>query len=255
MLTSPQLLGAPGMDPNNPAFAQAHQQAMLIAKQAYQFAVAQQAMKEAGDEWERGSSVSGWGGGGASRNSLMPDLTGGGMGMLGAGMGMGGQQGMLFPHHTGGTSFGGPMGGPGMMFPTGSRSVYGGSEYGGFGGADSRSEVGGGWGSRSVYGESFGPSADNRNSRASMRPPMPTSQSTGGLIGTANRDSVAGGGSPGNGGAGAGGRPGPRPRTRTAPSSPQNPLVKGVGQTPKKAPGGGGLVGHVTPPSSWRGPQ
>lgn len=222
------------MDPNNPAFAQAHQQAMLIAKQAYQMAVAQQAMKEAGDEWERGSSVSGWGGGGTSRSSVMPDFTGGGMGM----MGMGGQQ-----------------GGAGMMFPAGSRSVYGGSEYGGGGGADNMSSVGGGWGSRSVYGENFGPSTDNRTSRASMmmRPPMPASQSTGGLIGSASRDSVVGGGgAPG----GAGGRPGMRPRTRTAPSSAQAPLtmMKGPVANAKKG-SGGGLVGHVTPPSSWRGPQ
>jgi serine/arginine repetitive matrix protein 2 len=37
----------------------AHQHALMAAKQAYQFAVAQQAMQAAGDEWERGSTL-GW---------------------------------------------------------------------------------------------------------------------------------------------------------------------------------------------------
>jgi hypothetical protein len=37
----------------------AHQQAMMFAKQAYQMAVAQQAMAAAAEEWERGSALSG----------------------------------------------------------------------------------------------------------------------------------------------------------------------------------------------------
>lgn len=37
----------------------AHHHAMMAAKQAYQLAVAQQAMQAAGDEWERGSTL-GW---------------------------------------------------------------------------------------------------------------------------------------------------------------------------------------------------
>lgn len=44
----------------------AHRQAMMIAKQTYQMAVAQQAMAAAGEDWERSSNVSGmpgWGGG------------------------------------------------------------------------------------------------------------------------------------------------------------------------------------------------
>lgn len=40
-------------------FLAAHQHAMMAAKQAYQLAVAQQAMQAAGDEWERGSTM-GW---------------------------------------------------------------------------------------------------------------------------------------------------------------------------------------------------
>lgn len=39
----------------DPGMMMAHQQAMFMAKQAYQYAVAQQAMQAAGDEWERAS--------------------------------------------------------------------------------------------------------------------------------------------------------------------------------------------------------
>jgi len=43
----------------DPQLLAAHQHAMMAAKQAYQLAVAQQAMQAAGDEWERGSTL-GW---------------------------------------------------------------------------------------------------------------------------------------------------------------------------------------------------
>ena len=43
----------------NPQLLAAHHHAMMAAKQAYQLAVAQQAMQAAGDEWERGSTL-GW---------------------------------------------------------------------------------------------------------------------------------------------------------------------------------------------------
>ncbi|CAG8704898.1 12351_t:CDS:2, partial [Acaulospora colombiana] len=46
-----------GMDPSMMA---AHQQAMMIAKQAYQMAVAQQAIAAAGEEWERSSNMGGF---------------------------------------------------------------------------------------------------------------------------------------------------------------------------------------------------
>jgi serine/arginine repetitive matrix protein 2 len=69
----PMMMGNPWMQPN-PMLQQfvppppqntdtqllaAHQHAMMVAKQAYQLAVAQQAMQAAGDEWERGSTL-GW---------------------------------------------------------------------------------------------------------------------------------------------------------------------------------------------------
>ncbi|KIM32395.1 hypothetical protein M408DRAFT_218180 [Serendipita vermifera MAFF 305830] len=79
-----------GMDP---AMMMAHQQAMAVAKQAYQMAVAQQAMAAAGDEWERSSNMGGFGGG-----SRPPTLFGmpssgsvyGGGSMLGVNMPTGG---------------------------------------------------------------------------------------------------------------------------------------------------------------------
>lgn len=49
----------PPVQNNGPHLIAAHQHAMMAAKQAYQLAVAQQAMQAAGDEWERGSSL-GW---------------------------------------------------------------------------------------------------------------------------------------------------------------------------------------------------
>ncbi|THU77364.1 hypothetical protein K435DRAFT_974010 [Dendrothele bispora CBS 962.96] len=129
--------------PNDPAFFAAHQQAMMIAKQAYQMAVAQQAMAAAAEEWERGSTIGGFSSsqsmyGGVSNSPMMGSPYG-----MGMGMGMGGGNGWS----TGS-----------VIFPSGPRSsVYGGgaqSEYGGGGGR------GGGWNSsRSVYGESFGPSS------------------------------------------------------------------------------------------------
>ncbi len=62
MLSPAQFMVPP---PADPAFLAAHQQAMAYAKQAYQMAVAQQAMAAAADEWERGSTVGGFGGGGS----------------------------------------------------------------------------------------------------------------------------------------------------------------------------------------------
>ncbi|KAL0951992.1 hypothetical protein HGRIS_008646 [Hohenbuehelia grisea] len=176
----------PGADAN---FLAAHQQAMLIAKQAYQMAVAQQAMAAAADEWERGSA---YGGGGGS-------VYGGGSPSVGYGMGMPGgwQQG-------------------GMMFPPSPRSMYGGvaqSEYGG------GSTMGGGWGTRSVYGETFGPAANNRASRNVPKSSHGHSASQGNPL--SPRDNP--------------GSPGTRSRTTSQPTSPGRPGVR-------RAP----------PPSSWK---
>ena len=44
----------------DPGTMMAHHQAMMMAKQAYQVAVAQQAMQAAGDEWERASYAGGY---------------------------------------------------------------------------------------------------------------------------------------------------------------------------------------------------
>src|SRR6266852_4933563 len=90
-----------------------HQQAMMIAKQTYQLAVAQQAMRDAADEWERGSAMSGWTGGRSSAST--PSMLNRGMGLnmnmnMGGGGGMGG-----FPGAAG--SF--AMSGGGGMWPNG----------------------------------------------------------------------------------------------------------------------------------------
>ncbi|KAK7464277.1 hypothetical protein VKT23_006443 [Stygiomarasmius scandens] len=132
--------------PSDPSFFAAHQQAMMFAKQAYQMAVAQQAMAAAAEEWERGSAI-----GFSSSQSMYGGASGPPMMSSPYGMGMGGGNGWS----TGS-----------VIFPSGPRSsVYGGgaqSEYGGGG-------RGGGWNSsRSVYGESFGPSPSERLNRPSF---------------------------------------------------------------------------------------
>ncbi|KAK7026389.1 hypothetical protein R3P38DRAFT_3530655 [Favolaschia claudopus] len=215
---SPQQFMVP--PPADPSFYAAHQQAMMFAKQAYQMAVAQQAMAAAGEEWERGSSV------GGGRGSVYGG--GGGGSVYGGGGG-----GSVY----GGSVYGGGMGGwtPGgsTLFPPGPRSMFGGggggarSEYGGGGGGGARSDYGGGGGgggggnwssSRSVYGESFGPSTE-RYARSS------SSGNLSKMAGQSGRDSgyfppVA---------SSSGGRPSgtqmqPRQRTASQPASPaRNP--------------------------------
>lgn len=177
MLAPPQFMISP---PTDNGFLAAHQQAMMIAKQAYQMAIAQQAMAAAADEWDRNSVMSGsvYGGPASNASVVMGAPPFGMMGM--GGMGNGWSTGSV-------------------IFPNSSQSVYGGrgggisssrSEYGGASGG-----VGGGnWSSaKSSYGEAFGPSdrlrpgmgsgGGNRNS-GMMRdsvlyppmPPMPQSQ-------------------------------------------------------------------------------
>ncbi|GJE89642.1 hypothetical protein PsYK624_057460 [Phanerochaete sordida] len=179
------MMGAPPflMQPPNadPRFLAAHQHAMMVAKQAYQMAVAQQAMAAANEEWERGSSVSAFGGG---MNMNM-------------GMGMGGMPGMA------------PMAGMGMpgMMPGGygmgfnpmmfssAQTMYAGSTAG--------SELGVGWGSRSEYG---GPTRNNRTSAA-----YSNRQSQFGLS-PDKRSESSGNIAAGNT------RPAQRPRTKTSPA-------------------------------------
>lgn len=134
---------------NDPSFFAAHQRAMMIAKQAYQMAVAQHAMTVAGDEWERNSNVGGasvYGGGGSSIYGGMGGVGGVGGGMLSVpGMSM-----------------------PAMMpnqWPTG--SAFPGRI------SSSQSEYGGG--SRSVYGESFGPSMSSRSGHVPSAYGVPSS--------------------------------------------------------------------------------
>ncbi|KAF9069306.1 hypothetical protein BDP27DRAFT_1363435 [Rhodocollybia butyracea] len=149
MLSPSQFMVPP---PADPAFFAAHQQAMMFAKQAYQMAVAQQAMAAAADEWERGSTI------GFNSSQSMYGMPPSAPSMMGSPYGMGAGNGWS----TGSTIF------P----PSGSRmSMYGSgamSEYGGGGGR------GGNWNSsRSVYGESFGPSSSSPSGRGGQSPNTP----------------------------------------------------------------------------------
>lgn len=182
------------MPPANadPAFLAAHQQAMMVAKQAYQFAVAQQAMAQANEEWERGSS--------ATSAFGSPGFGGMGMGMY-PGYGMGMQPGY------------------GMMFPTSAQSMYAPSLA-----AGSELSVnmggGGGWGTRSEYG---GPTS-NRNSQMYRNSGVGFGQPGMGV--GAGMSSGMGNSAQSHYGpleSGNGSRPGPRPRTKTAPSAKQAP--------------------------------
>lgn len=123
MSPSPFMMPPPNADPQ---FLAAHQHAMMVAKQAYQMAVAQQAMAAANEEWERGSSVSAFGGMGMNMAPM-----GGMPGMMPGGYGMGYNP---------------------MMFSS-AQTMYAGSTAG--------SELGVGWGTRSEYG---GPSRNSRTS-------------------------------------------------------------------------------------------
>ena len=232
----------------DPRMFMAHQQAMMIAKQTYQLAVAQQAMRDAADEWERGSAISGWGGG--SRSSVAaPSVLGMGMNM--GGMNMNANQGANpfgMPHPGGWPTGGG--GGPGpsarSMYAA---SLYAGSEIGGPGGGGAM-----GWSTtNSVYGESFGAPRD-RSSRTFRQSVL--AQHGPGSGGAAARES-------GGGASGAARREGARQRTRTAPSIGGGQQLRasvagtGVGAGPaggaKKRGEEPGLVGVVSPPSSWKG--
>jgi hypothetical protein len=239
-----------------------HQQAMMIAKQTYQLAVAQQAMRDAADEWERGSAISGWTGGRSSAST--PNMLNMGMGLnsnmnMGGGGGGGGMGG--FPGAAG--SF--AMSGVGGMWPGGGISGYPGNPARGMYSGYAASEIGGGggggsrgWTTSSVYGESFGAPRD-RPSRAQRQSNMQMSSSP---LGPGNGNG-SGGSSPGVK------REGGRPRTKTAPSSGGNATGQrasvavassagGPGHGKKKGdgpPSGYGLVGAVSPPSSWKGPS
>jgi len=238
-----------GMGMVDPRALAVHHQAMMIAKQTYQLAVAQQAMRDAADEWERGSAISGWTSGrssagasnmlgmGMGMNMNMNMNTGGGGGGMGGFPGLGGS--FVMPG-TGGMWPGGAMPGfPGNL----QRSMYGNNLY-------AASEVGGsgergspaGWTTSSVYGEAFGAPRD-RTSRAIRQSQMMQTNGGGG-------NGAAAAATP----ASIMKRDGGRPRTKTAPSGLNpSPRASNTG-VKKRGEGGYGLVGTVTPPSSWKGP-
>ncbi|KAK7051645.1 hypothetical protein VNI00_004624 [Paramarasmius palmivorus] len=201
--------------PTDPSFLAAHQQAMMYAKQAYQMAVAQQAMAAAAEEWERGSAI------GFSSSQSMYGGPSGTMSMYG---GMGGGNGwstgsVIFPSPTG------PGPRTSMFGMSGARSEYGGPTASG----------GGGWGSsQSVYG-------------------MPTSQSqertrTQSNFASSNRTTFMEGGRqfvpP----------PIPQQKTSSSPrGNPGNPRSRTVSQPANPSPSRGtGGQRKAAPPSSWK---
>ena len=219
----PPMMPHPNQFSQSSDFLAAHQQAMMVAKQAYQMAVAQHAIAAAGDEWERSSNASGLGGGqtfgGGSQFGGSTGFAGHmnmNMGMFGMGGGMGGYgglggMGMLNPGWPGAS----------MLVPPGPRSAYGGfsGARSDFGGNNSSGSVGpGDWGSRSVHGEPFG-SMPQKSSRDPERDRQESSNS-----GKSSTQSQLPS------------RSGPRPRTRTAPSSTPVPVQHSS---------------RNNPPSSW----
>ncbi|KAI0370041.1 hypothetical protein BV20DRAFT_1019509 [Pilatotrama ljubarskyi] len=172
----------------DPAFLAAHQQAMLAAKQAFQMAVAQQALAAANEEWERGSTATSAFGGFGMNGGMFPGVAPG----FGMNMGMG-------------LGVGGPWQSP-MMFPS-SQSMYAGSVIGGSELGVNNASAGRGWGSRSVYGEPTGYSGSPAD-RASMA--FRNAQFMGNGYGSGARSEV-GGPTSGRGGQS-------RARTRTNPS-------------------------------------
>ena len=222
-----------GMGMVDPRVFAAHQQAMLIAKQTYQLAVAHQAMRNAADEWERGSAMSGWGGGSSSVGTSSVLGMNMNMNMNMGGLGAGG-----FPGGGMGWSNGGMSGladGSGRpMFAGGMGGMYAASEVGG--GSDRGGAVG--WATNSVYGESFGAPRDR--SRGVRQNQVSSMSSSGGSAASAQ--------------AVAGRREGGRPRTKTAPSSGSGQRVNNNAGVKKRVEGYG-LVGAVSPPSSWKGPS
>ena len=235
----PMFSGVPSMSPNfmmnsgaqqmDPSFMAAHQQAMLAAKQAYQIAVAQQAIAAAGDEWERSSNVSGWSTG-MQNMPMMPTMN------PGMGMGMGMQMPMQMPMM--------PMMYPGMMMPSAPTSMYGGAGSSVYGGSTTGRP---GWGaSSSVYGESFGPSfaqaqsqerdRDRRRQSGTGALPFPGSSSSSQVdkLPTPQRPEQA------------------RQRARTGPSGhTPSPLIPPFANPPTSRSGSPRRAPH-TPPSSYK---
>ncbi|KAB5593184.1 hypothetical protein CTheo_3347 [Ceratobasidium theobromae] len=125
-LTGPQPMGF--MPPPPPpgaseAYLAAHQQAMMIAKQTYLSAVAQQAMAAATEQWERSSNMGGSVYGGSQMSVNMGMM---GMPMMGMYPGSAYAASSYEPSVAGGWGSASVFGGP-----SGARSVYAASEYGG----------------------------------------------------------------------------------------------------------------------------
>ncbi|KAI6012682.1 hypothetical protein F5J12DRAFT_819692 [Pisolithus orientalis] len=194
----PMATGMSGVVPqlqfnNDPAFLAAHQRAMMMAKQAYQMAVAQHAIAVAGEEWERSSNAGFGSGGSVYGGGSAASVYGGAGPRPGAGMMGMPNTGMLVPP--------GPWHGAPTMFP-GTALMYGGGIN------STQSEFGGaaGWASKSAYGESFGPSSRSSYLQAGRGVPASSASAYDG--------------------------PAPRPRAKTGAAPPSSPRSPGRSRVP-----------------------
>ena len=212
MMNTPMFpMMTPGADP---MLLAAHQQAMMVAKQAFQMAYAQQALAAANEEWERGgTAASVYGGGAIGGMGGMPSMGGmGGMGSMGGGL----MPGMR------------PWGM--QMFPS-SQSMYTGSVIGGseIEGPSMAAGRGAGWASRTTYGVQGGYTGTAAERASAV---YRNSQFLANGLGMPGARSEIGGPTV------ASGRGQLRQRTKTGPESPQ------------QSPGTPGKRGGP-PPSSW----
>lgn len=207
---------------------------MAFAKQQYASAVAAAAMQAANDEWERSSSMTGFGGGGSG---YMPSN---GFGGPTGFMGGGGGGGYMSPGYFAGSAMSAYGGGGG-----GAQSVYGGST------APQHAQWGRPAAPASVYGEAFGPStsADKHSRRLPRTTSVPLIQ-----VGQPARMSA------GSHGQQQASQAGPARNRERLPSSASRASMAGGGPRPKamttaSSPGKLGKSAQTShePPSSWKG--
>lgn len=232
MLSPAQFMAPRPADPN---LFVAHQRAMMFAKQAYQMAVGQQAMAAAAEEWERGSAMSGYGGGGNMYGgSSVPTMMTSPLGVM-PGMGM--MQGLQGGSVAGWSSSASVYGGMGddPRFGSYLNPAMFSSAHSDYGGPTSSRNAATWTPSRSTYGGSFGPSTDTFGRRPAGQQQQPTWNGARDTMQFPSTPSVptplnaTGRNSPDL-------RSPPRIRTVSQPASPSRI------QIPRRAP----------PPSSWR---
>ena len=224
--------------PPDPNLLMAHQQAMMYAKQAYQMAVAQQAMAAAGEEWERGSAIGSFGGAGSVfGGSTAPSIINSSLGT------MQGNMGMMGPAASAGWSSSasvyGEMGAlprfgshltPGDAMLSSSRSDYGGTSRNTANWNHSRTVYGESYGTANASSETFARKRNGSQNSATMRPQRNSGRDSSTFPPVPPIPSLQGRGTPEFRGP-------TRLRTSSQPTTPTR-----TNALPRRAP----------PPSSWR---